>query len=147
MRLRKQREDKAAEEAKRRSVFRFAKSDIEKVVAEDAANKDYDDPWSYVQDVAQHGCSSGIVPGLIYYSETTKFYAEHKEEIWEVLAEDAENAGEPLMSYIAQSRWGADIDDPDVFENALAWYAYEAACQRLLDKKEIGLEDEEAEEG
>ena len=33
-----------------------------------------------IKDIATHGCS-GAVSGIIYYYETTKFHAEHEEEI------------------------------------------------------------------
>lgn len=142
MRLTKERREREAAEARRRIVFNYAKSDIEKIVAEDAADKDYDDPWKYLEDVSNHGCASGIVPGLIYYHETCKFYEKHKKEIWAILAEDQESQGEGnILSMLGSLPMGENITDEDTFENNLAWYAYERACQTLLDRKEQGLEN------
>ena len=36
-----------------------------------------------IKDIATHGCS-GAVNGIIYYYETTKFHAEHEQEIWDL---------------------------------------------------------------
>lgn len=138
----RRREAEERQKAQFRQIMRLARTDIEKIVAQDASEKDYEDAWDYLKEVSEHGCSSGIVSGLIYYTDTTKFYQAHKAEIWEQLSEDAENVGESVLSYMANSRWGADIDDPDVFENQLAWYGYEAACQRLLDRHEDYDENE-----
>lgn len=147
MRLQRERVKKEQEEKRRKAVFAYAKSDLEKVVAEDAADKDYDDPWHYVEQVVEHGCSSGMVPGLVYYNETSKFYEKHKEEIWEMLYEDSEAMGEGnILTMLSQMRWAENVTNEDTFENYLAWYAYETACQHLLDRKELGPPEGEDEE-
>ena len=48
---------------------------------------------TYLQDLAQHGAISGMVGGLIYYSETTQFFNEHREEILAMLHELKEETG------------------------------------------------------
>lgn len=130
-----------------KEILRFATTAIEKIVAKDASESENDDAWTYIEQVSQHGCSSGIVSDLIYTSDTVKFYQKHKAEIWQQLYEDAENAGETVMAYIAATRWGEQITDEDTFENNLAWFGYEAACQRLLDRKENGDVPDEGAEG
>ena len=35
-----------------------------------------------IKDIAHHGCQGGV-PGIIYYSETLTFYAQHEEELVE----------------------------------------------------------------
>ncbi len=147
MRLQRERQRKAEEERKRTAVLRYAKTDIEKIVGQDATDKGYDDPWDYIRDVVEHGCASGTVPGMIYYNETGKFYQEHKEEIWEILYEDHENMGEGnILTMLSQMRWADNVTDENTFENYLAWYAYETAAQRLMDRHENGEEPEGEEE-
>ena len=47
----------------------------------------------YIEDVLNHGCESGIVGELIYYSDTVKFYEEFKTEIKTMLKEAMEETG------------------------------------------------------
>lgn len=47
----------------------------------------------YLQDLTQHGAISGMVGGLIYYSETTQFFNEHRDEILAMLHELKEETG------------------------------------------------------
>ena len=37
---------------------------------------------NYIEDVSSHGCASGMVCDLIYYSQTTQFYQRFKDEIF-----------------------------------------------------------------
>ena len=85
------------------------------------------------QDVARHGADSGW-PGFSYYSDTCRFYARHKEAIWDLLISEAEEMGEKnVWQFIAQ--FGrATVGDADQVENLLAWYALEAVCQREFDQ-------------
>ena len=140
MRMQRARALKRQSEEHKNAVLKLATTEIGKIVGQDAA--EHDEPWDYVKDVVNHGCSSGIVSGLIYYTETCKFYADHKEEIWEQLAEDASNAGLGVLAYMSQFPWGADVADPDVFENNLAWYGYERAAYDLLMRHESEEEEE-----
>lgn len=142
MRIAAQKKRRDVEERKR-NLVRFAKTDIEKEVAQAAMDSGYDDPWGWIDDLAVHGCESGMVSGLIYYNETSKFYEAHKEEIWEMLAEDAESTGENILVMLSQMRWAGNISDESTFANYLAWYAYETAAQRLLDRHESGEEPDE----
>ena len=48
-----------------------------------------------IKDIATHGCS-GAVTGIIYYYETTKFHVEHEKEIWDLLYQYAQDAGQAL---------------------------------------------------
>ena len=54
-----------------------------------------------VSDIATHGCS-GAVAGIIYYYETTKFHADHEQEIWDLLYEYAQQEGLELIDKVAQ---------------------------------------------
>src|SRR3990172_9357361 len=43
------------------------------------------DELGWLRDVAEHGCSSGIVPALIYTKDILDIYNEHEDEIIEIL--------------------------------------------------------------
>jgi|TARA_R110000751_G_scaffold77454_1_gene156207 hypothetical protein len=88
-----------------------------------------------IKDIATHGCS-GAVTGIIYYWETTKFHAEHEEEIWDLLDEYAQDAGEKLMDYIAAISIMKDVGSHAQFVNALVWWAVEVRAQELVAARE-----------
>ena len=91
-----------------------------------------------LEDVA-HGCSSGTVSGLVYYSDTTAFFKKFKKEIIALINETADamgySAGELLSS---MNGW--DDDDPfveDIYnKNILAWFAYEETAYMLKNELE-----------
>ncbi len=150
LRINKEQKRREEEERKRKmnEPVRFAKSKIEQIVAKEASESSYDDPWKWLDDLARHGCSSGMVSGLIYYNETSKFYQEHKTEIWEQLAEDADSHGTSIMEMLGEIQcFRENVTDEDTFENYMAWYAYEAAAQALIDRHEnpesYGYDDED----
>ena len=37
-----------------------------------------------VDDIVRHGCASGMVPALIYYSDTEPFFDRHADEIFDI---------------------------------------------------------------
>ena len=45
----------------------------------------YDDKKHIFTDVLYHGCQSGVVGFLIWYSDTVRFYKQYKDEIDELL--------------------------------------------------------------
>ena len=88
-----------------------------------------------IKDIATHGCS-GAVAGIIYYYETTKFHAAHEKEIWDLLYEHAQDAGEKLMDYIAAISIMKDVGSHAQFVNALVWWAVEVRAQELVVRKD-----------
>ena len=86
-----------------------------------------------VSDIATHGCS-GAVTGVIYYYETTKFHADHEQEIWDLLYEYAQQEGEQLIDKVAQVCKG--IGSHAQFVNALVWWAVEVRAQELVAQKD-----------
>lgn len=138
------RQRRAAErQAALRDVTRLAQTNLEKVVAKDAMDKDYDDPFEYVREVVQHGCESGIVGQLVYYNQASAFYRQHESDIWDILEADRENTGaDNILTMLAGMRWAGNVGTSDQLENYLAWYGYETAARAILDRKE-----QEANEG
>ena len=88
-----------------------------------------------IKDIATHGCIGGV-SGLIYYWETTKFHAEHEKEIWDLLYQYAQDAGEKLMDYIAAISIMKDVGSHAQFVNALVWWAVEVRAQELVAARE-----------
>lgn len=67
---------------------------------------------NYIKDVVNHGCVSGIVSSLIYYSDTEKFFNDYANEILEML-----------------EKYG--INNIKLNKNNLSWFAYEKICNDL----------------
>ena len=88
-----------------------------------------------ISDIAKHGCS-GAVSGIIYYWETTQFHAAHEKEIWDLLYQYAQDAGEKLMDYIAAIPIMKDVGSHAQFVNALVWWAVEVRAQEILAEKD-----------
>ena len=88
---------------------------------------------SRLDDILEHGCISGTVGNMIYYSDTVAFFERHKEEINNRLAELIESTGLNLCELFKNF----DNCDPlclDTYnQNLFAWYAYEDVCANLRD--------------
>jgi len=82
---------------------------------------DYDDPQSFFDDLQQHGCISGMVSNLIYYTDTHTFYDKHYSEIEELRLEYESSTGEPL-----------NINND--LKNFLAWFAFEQMAYQLVSE-------------
>ena len=84
-------------------------------------------------DIAHHGADQGW-PGLIYYTDTCKLYARFKEEIWEMLYNDADDIGCCPLEFVASFNRTYEITDFWHFENLLVWYAAERVAAKLVDE-------------
>ncbi|CAL2095621.1 conserved protein of unknown function [Tenacibaculum sp. 190524A02b] len=88
-------------------------------------HQDEDEIQYFFEGLFQHGCVSGWVYSLTYYSQTHKFYNEYYNEI-ECLRLDYEDSiGHPLTIK-------GDL------KNFLAWFAFEETAYQLAN--ELGLE-------
>ena len=75
----------------------------------------------------------GFIRGLIKYSETTQLYRKYKDEIWEMLSDDAENLGESVLKMIAHFPSAKGVNNADQFERLLVWYAAEKIAYELTE--------------
>lgn len=87
-----------------------------------------------IDELMRHGCQSGMVSELIYYSDTIKFFEDHKQEINELLKNTMEETGLGMSELFGDK---FDADDPLCMDtnnqNLLAWFGFETSVDRLRD--------------
>ena len=76
-----------------------------------------------ITDVLNHGCASGIVGALTYYSQTRKFFIDNMDEIFDLYNEYVQEFGEGL---------GFEIDF-----NSLSFFAFEEMTRIIANEMEI----------
>ena len=98
---------------------------------------EYDDPKNVVMDVIQHGCISGIVSELIYYSDTVAYYEKNREAIYDLLYDAMDEIGVYNLSEFF-SDW--EKDDPLALgyynQNILAWFGFEETMRNFAEEFE-----------
>ena len=98
-----------------------------------------------VSDIAKHGCAGGV-PGLIYYDETSSFYDQHEDEIWQVLKDTADAAG--IKNGLQLYNICKDPSSLRILKNDLVWFAVEVLAQELDDaarEEKLAVFDKEVE--
>jgi len=119
-------------------------SPLEKRVCNYVINEwsDYDDKKSIFTDVLYHGCQSGMVGFLIWYSDTVRFYKQYKDEIDEMLYNLMSETGIYSLPELFGKKW--DEEDPlgnsDFNMNLLAWFGFEETLRKIGYNFEV-LED------
>ena len=94
---------------------------------------DYSDKTNIFKDVLYHGCVSGMVSELIWYSQTTAFYKKYRTEINELLKELMDGTGLYSMKELFGKNW--DDEDPLIIDthnqNLLAWFGFEETLRNV----------------
>ena len=94
---------------------------------------DYSDKTDIFTDVLYHGCQSGIVGELIYYSDTVRFYKQYRSEINELLYDTMNGTRLYAPSDLFGDKW--DKEDPlaqdDFNQNLLAWFGFEETLRNI----------------
>ncbi len=94
---------------------------------------DYSDKKTIFTDVLYHGCQSGIVGELIYYTDTVKFYNQYRQAINDLLYETMNGTGLYSPSEIFGDKW--DKEDPlaqDTYNQyLLAWFGFEETLRNI----------------
>lgn len=94
---------------------------------------EYDDKKNIILDVLNNGCQSGFVGHLVYYSQTTAYYEEHKEEINELLYDTMDECDIYVPSELFGNKW--DKEDPLALyqsnQNLLAWFGFEETMRNF----------------
>lgn len=85
-----------------------------------------EDVINFLKDLQKHGCQSGMVSSLIYYSQTHAFFDTHYDEI-EDLRQDYKDS------------CGIDIQIKHDLKNTLSWFAFEEVAYQLANDLEIEL--------
>lgn len=94
---------------------------------------DYNDKKHIFTDVLNHGCQSGVVTELIYYSDTVRFYKQYRQEINDLLYDAMSGTGLYAPSELFGNKW--DKEDPLAHEisnqNLLAWFGFEETLRNI----------------
>ena len=79
----------------------------------------------HIKDIVQCGCISGIVPSLIYYSDTTKFFNCYRQEILTMLTDPDKNIYSEYTYLLDQKKYSVSE------KNDLSWFAYDNTVIRI----------------
>ena len=114
-------------------VEKTLKDEVQEWLEDVAVDYDNYDKKQPLKELAEHGCQSGIVGGLIYYADTAAFYKKHRGEINEMLKEAMDGTGLNIGELFGD-KW--DKEDPLALENSnqnlLAWFGFEETARELL---------------
>jgi hypothetical protein len=86
-----------------------------------------------LSDLARYGAQNGF-SGLIYYSETTTLYRKYKDDIWEMLYDDAESHGVTILEMISNFGGAKNVANAGQLENLLVWYAAERVAWQTTEE-------------
>jgi hypothetical protein len=87
-----------------------------------------------VDELSQYGCISGMVPSLIYHSDTCDFYYNHRAEINELLSETLEEYGLESPKELFGDKWECSdwlVEDTNN-QNLLAWFTFETIASKVV---------------
>ena len=79
----------------------------------------------HIKDIVQCGCISGIVPSLVYYSDTTKFFNCYRQEILTMLTDPDKNIYSEYTYLLDQKKYSVSQ------KNDLSWFAYDNTVIRI----------------
>lgn len=79
-----------------------------------------------LESIADHGCASACVSGMIYYQETSDLYDRHCVELHEALDDYKECVGE-WPKYVTDN-----LGCVSLFKNAVVWFVAEVYAQSIV---------------
>lgn len=117
--------------------------------------KDFDSEKEGLRDLQQYGCVSGQVNFLTYYSDTNKFFDDHKKEIFDLVQEYLQMSGISLQEFFLQANnFPLDKNEilsetffegingllknpeyKEVLKNWLAWFGFEQTAYNYYSEK------------
>ena len=103
------------------------KHEVVEIIMDQVDELDDNKIFSAVEEIVTYGCASGVVPALITYDDTDKFFDKHANEIFE-LVEDAKQEGI------------IDMNNFELSKNNLAWFAFETIAQEIYQEMEYAAE-------
>ena len=115
---------KALNELKRSEEFN---SRVERKVINDLINTGLstEELKDHIKDIVQCGCISGIVPSLVYYSDTTRFFNCYRQEILTMLTDPDKNIYSEYTYLLDQKKYSVSE------KNDLSWFAYDNTVIRI----------------
>ena len=115
---------KALRELKKVNYFN---TKLEKRVINDLLNTGLstEELKDHIKDIVQCGCISGIVPSLVYYSDTTKFFNYYRKEILSMLQDPYKNIYSEYTYLLDQKKYSVSE------KNYLSWFAYDNTVIRI----------------
>ena len=102
------------------------KHEVVEIILDQVDGLDNEEIFSAVEEIVTHGCATGVVPALITYDDTDKFFDNHADEIFELI-EDAKQEGIINMNNFELSK------------NNLAWFAFEMIVQEIYQELACAL--------
>ena len=103
------------------------KHEVVEIILDQVDELDNEEIFSAVEEIVTHGCATGVVPALITYDDTDKFFDNYADEIFELI-EDAKQEGI------------IDMNNFELSKNNLAWFAFETIAQEIYQEMEIASE-------
>ena len=96
------------------------------------------DPEDIV-NISDNGCINGACCDLIYYSDTVKFYNDYKEEIWQLLEQEAQEFGyNNIFDFMGTwSEYAKNVDSDTTFKNLLACWSVEQVSHQIIFNEEV----------
>ena len=99
---------------------------IEKAVVEEVLDCDYENIQDFFSDLFTHGCISGMIGSLIYYTDTHSFYDTHYHQIEEIRNEYEDSIGSPFTI-------------KHDLKNDFAWFAFEEVTRHIANDLELEI--------
>ena len=124
------------------------KNDVISFIIENS--DDSEDTQTLLEDINRYGCESGQIPHLIYYTDTVKYFKEHKKEIVDLFSEiydiNLNNLGVEEYNELSEI-FGLDDYDTKMQDDEIHFKAMEiVADDNGLSLEELEKEYEEYEE-
>ena len=116
-----------------------AQTRIEKRVLQWAKRYNPDNTKQALEELQAHGCQSGIVGELIYYSDTIKWFKYYRKDINALLVEMLDSTGLPISELFKDWDTSDPLAQDTNNQNLLAWFSFEESANNLLAQ----LEDQE----
>lgn len=108
---------------------------LKKAVISDIVGMNKGEAINYLKDVCQYGGVSGIMSGLIYYTDTIAFYDMHQEEIENLVYELQNQEGYTnRFEFLASLNGAENVSNLDQEKNLLAWLSYEETARIILEE-------------
>lgn len=90
---------------------------------------------TFLDEITSHGCVSGMIPHLIYYTDTNKYYDEFQEDIENSLANYGDSCGAKNRFESISYLQGADsVGSIEQEKNLLAWFGFENAAYEIAQE-------------